>query len=253
MHHAGGDGRPQLDAEIPVGDAVDGVGAGGVKAQFLRRIEPVQRIGGTGQGAGAQGALGVHPCGGVLHAAQVPQQHPGVGHELVAEGHRLGPLQVGVAGHDIVGALGGLVADGPDQFFDLALDVGGSFPQVEAQIQRHLVVAAAAGVQPLARIPHPGGEGLFYEGVDILGGGVDLQRAAVQIIQDAVQAPVDVLYVLFRDDALPSQHGGVDQAALDILLDHPRVEADGGVEVIDAAVDGLAGAPLPKLRHKNPP
>src|SRR5699024_12423211 len=45
-------------------------------------------IGGAGQGARAQGALAVHPAGGVHKAAQVPQQHPGIGHQGVAEGDR---------------------------------------------------------------------------------------------------------------------------------------------------------------------
>ncbi len=75
----------------------------------------------------------------------------------------------------------GLRQRGSIQFQQLALNVGGGFPQVEAEVQRHLVVAAAAGVQPLARIAHAGGQGLLHEGVDILGVGVDFQRAAVQI------------------------------------------------------------------------
>ena len=167
----------------------------------------------------------------------------------MAKGDGLCPLQVGVPGHDVPGALFGLAAEHADQFPDLPLDMGRCFPQVEPQVQGHLVVAAAAGVQPLARIAHPGGEGLLHEGVHVLGRRVDGQRAAVQILQDAVQALVDGLHILPGNDALPPQHGGVDQAALDILLDHARIEADRGIEVVDAAVDGLAGAALPQLCH----
>ncbi len=158
---------------------------------------------------------------------------------------------MGVAGHDVPGAFFCLGAKGLDQFLDLALQMAGGFPQVEAQVQRHLVVAAASGVQPLARIPHPGGEGLFHEGMHILGGGVDFQRAAVQILQNALQAFVDILHILSGNDALAAQHGGMDHTALDILLDHPCVKPDGGVEVIDAAVHGLAGAGRPN-RLMNP-
>ncbi len=59
--------------------------------------------------------------------------------------------------------------------------------------------------------------------------------AAVQIVQNRVQTLVDVVDILLGDDALSAQHGGVDKAALNILLDHPRVKADGRVEIVDAA------------------
>ena len=87
----------------------------------------------------------------------------------------------------------------------------------------------------------------------ILGSGVDFQRAAVQILQNPLQTFVDILHIPGGNDALAAQHGRMDHAALDILLDHPCVKTDGGVKVIDAAVDGLAGAALPQLCHKCPP
>ncbi len=73
MHHAGGDGCGQLDAEITVGHAVQTVGAGGGEAQFFGGELPVQGVGGAGQSARAQGALGVHPAGGVGEPLQIPQ------------------------------------------------------------------------------------------------------------------------------------------------------------------------------------
>ena len=84
----------------------------------------------------------------------------------------------------------------------------------------------------------------------ILGIGVDLQRAAVQILQNRVQTFVNIVHILLGDDTLSAQHGRVDEAALNILLDHPRVKADGGVKIVYAAVNGLAGPALPKLGHR---
>ena len=84
----------------------------------------------------------------------------------------------------------------------------------------------------------------------ILGVGVDFQCAAVQIVQNGVQTLVNIVHILPGDDALSAQHGRVDKAALNILLDHPRVEADGGVKIVYAAVNGLAGPALPKLGHR---
>ena len=168
----------------------------------------------------------------------------------MAEGHGLGPLQMGVAGHDVPCALLGLVAKHGDKFFYLALNMLAGGTQVQADVQRDLIVAAAPGVQALTGVTDAGGQRLLDEGVDVLGVGVDFQCAAVQIVQNRVQTLVNIVHILPGDDALSAQHGRVDKAALNILLDHPRVEADGGVKIVYAAVNGLAGPALPKLGHR---
>ena len=120
-------------------------------------------------------------------------------------------------------------------------------PQSQADVQRHLVVPAAAGVQALAGVADAGGEGLLHEGMDVLGVGVDGEGAGGQIIRDGGQTAQNILAVLLGDDALLCQHGGVDAAAAHILCDHPLVEADGRVEVVDAGIDRLGETALPKL------
>ena len=247
MHHADGDGVCQLDAEIAVGHAVQTVGAGSRKAQLFGSELAVQRVGGTGQSAAAQRALCVHAGGGILKALQVAQQHRGVGHQGVAKGDGLGTLQMCVAGHDGGGVLTGLFADDLDELHNVGLQGVAVVPQGQADIQRHLIVAAAAGVQPLAGVADAGGEGLLHKGVHILGTRVDLQPAGCQIVGDGSQTVEDVLTVLFRDDALLCQHGGVHAAAAHILRDHALVEADGGVEVVHAGIHGLGKTALPEL------
>ena len=165
----------------------------------------------------------------------------------MAEGDGLGALQVSVAGHDGGGVLTGLFADHLDELHDVALQHVAVVPQRQADIQRHLIVAAAAGVQALARVADAGGEGLLHKGVHILGVGVDLQCAGSQVVGDGSQTVEDILAVLFGDDALLGQHGGVDAAAAHILRDHALVKADGGVEVVDAAVHRLGKPTLPEL------
>ena len=59
---------------------------------------PVDREGRAGQRGGAQRAL-VHPRPGVGEAAGVAAEHLDIGHQVVAEGHRLGRLQMGEARH----------------------------------------------------------------------------------------------------------------------------------------------------------
>ena len=55
--------------------------------------------------------------------------------------------------------------------------------QVQADVQRDLIVAAAPGVQALTGVTDAGGQRLLDEGVDVLGVGVDLQLAGSQIIR----------------------------------------------------------------------
>ena len=165
----------------------------------------------------------------------------------MAKGDGLGALQVGVAGHNSGGILRRLPADDLDELHDVSLQGVAVIPQGQADIQRHLIVAAAAGVQALACIADAGGQGLLHEGMHILGVGVDLQRTACQIVGNGGQPAEDILAVLFGDDALLGQHSGVDPAAAHILRDHALIEPDGGVEVVDAAVHRLGKPTLPEL------
>ena len=249
MHHTGGDGAAQLNAEIPVGHAVNGVGAGRGKAQLLGGVKAVQPVGRARQCAAAQGTLGIHTLHGILQTPLVAQQHPRIRHQMMPKADGLRALQVGVAGHNVARALLGLVAQHGDQLGDLPGKLGGGITQVQPDIQRHLIVAAAPGVQPFAGIPHAGGQRLFDKGVDILGGGVNFQRTAVQILQNRLQAFVDIVNILRGDDALLAQHSGMHHTAADVLLDHTGVKPDGRVEVVDPAVHGFGRPTLPKLGH----
>ena len=165
----------------------------------------------------------------------------------VAEGDGLGALQVGVTGHDGGGVLGGLPADDLDQLHDVSLQSVAVVPQSQTDVQRHLVVPAAAGVEALAGVADAGGEGLLHEGMDVLGVGVDGEGAGGQVICDGGKTAQNIFAVLLGDDALLCQHGGVNAAAAHILRDHPLVEADGRVEVVDAGIDRLGETALPKL------
>jgi nicotinate-nucleotide adenylyltransferase len=122
--------------------------------------------------------------------------------------------------------------------------LGGRFVALDADV---VDVSSTELRQALAGIADAGGEGLLHKGVHILGIGVDGQRTAGQIIGDGSQTVEDVLTVLFRDDALLCQHGGVHAAAAHILRDHALIEPDGGVEVVHAGIHGLGKTALPEL------
>ena len=88
---------------------------------------------------------------------------------MVGQGNGLGLLQVGVARHDGVGVPGGVFQNGPEQRRELFDRAGNGRLHVKPHIQRHLVVAAAAGVHPLARRADALGQKRFNVHVDVFG------------------------------------------------------------------------------------
>ena len=67
--------------------------------QCLTDVRLIQRIGRTGQGAGTERH---HICQlpGKAQVLEITGQHGKVGHQVVTEENRLGPLQVRIARHD---------------------------------------------------------------------------------------------------------------------------------------------------------
>ena len=87
---------------------------------------------------------------------------------MVGQNDRLGPLQMGVAGEDDVLVrlrLGEQRRHEPDY---QALVPGDGVPQIELEIQRHLIVPAAARVHLAAHRPHELGEPPLDGHVDVL-------------------------------------------------------------------------------------
>ena len=118
--------------------------------------------------------------------------------------------------------------------------------RVQADIQRHLIVAAAAGVQALARVADAGGQRLLHKGVDVLGVGVDLQLAGCQIVGRMAARPLR-MSSQSCSEMMPcfASMAAWRQLPAHILRDHPLVKADGGVEVVDRCESTLPSANRP--------
>ena len=246
MHHDEGEGGGQLDAEIPVGHAVEGIGGHAVHSEGLGHRFPVEGVGGGGEGAASQRG-DVHPADGAVQPLDVPGEHLGVGHQVMAEGDGLRPLEVGVAGQDGGGVRLRLAAQDAHQLEKLRPQGGGGAPQIEADVQRHLVVAAAPGVEPFARVADAGGQLPFNKGMDVLRILVDGQRAGSEIGGDARQPVLDRLPVLGGKDPLFGQHGGVRHAARDVLLRHAGIKRDGGIKIVGFLIEFLLEPSGPQL------
>ena len=125
--------------------------------------------------------------------------------------------------------------------------------QIHADIERDLIVAGARGVELFADIPNALGQDGFDKHVDILGLRIERQRAGLQIGQNAGKTVDDLIGVCLCQNAAFGQHGGVRHRACDILLVHPSIDGDGGVECVRQLGSFGFCASGPKLFHKNVP
>ena len=245
MHHADAARVLQVEQVVAVGDGVQRVGDGVVKAQQLGGALAVERVGGAGKRRGAE-RVGV---GGVARGGQarvVTREHPEVGQHVVAEQHRLRVLQVRVAGHHHTHVLLGDVEKHTAQGAIAPHEVRAELLGVEADVRRHLVVAAAARVQARARRADVAREGALHGHVDVLVVDVPGKVAVGNLTRDVGQAGVDGLLVGLGDDALLGEHLGVGAAAGDVLLRHGLVHLEGRAKLLREGVDALLKPATPK-------
>ena len=161
---------------------------------------------------------------------------------MVAERDGLRALQMRIPRQD--GRLVRLClrGDGREQLLHERDDLLRLAAHVHAQVERHLIVAAARGVELFSYIAHALGQHLLDEHVDVLAAHVEFQRAGIQIVQNPLQRVDERRRVLLRNDALCAEHRRVRHAALDILPVHFTVKPDGRVEIIRNRI-GYAGGP----------
>ncbi|MND46487.1 hypothetical protein D3C80_373620 [compost metagenome] len=138
--------RQEFQREIAVGDGVDGVAGRLAEAERLRRHVAVNGVAGAGKSGSTDRAF-IQMLDGVAHAGAVTAEHFHIGHAMMAEGDGLGCLQMGEAGHDRIGIFFGAIEEGGDERGQHALGLLQFFLHPQAEIERHLVVARAGGVQ----------------------------------------------------------------------------------------------------------
>ena len=100
--------------------------------------------------------------------------------------------------------------------------------QPQAHVGGHLVVARAAGVQPLAGVADELGQPRLDVQVHVLQRELPLERAGLDLGADLRHAALDGGEVVGADDALRGEHLGVRQAAGDVGAPQALVEADAG-------------------------
>ena len=139
-----------IDREIAVRDAVEAVRGRAVEPKRIGGSLTIDGKSGTCQRCGAKWTL-VHPYAGIREARHVAAKHLIVGHQVMAESHRLRDLQMGEARHNrfdmLVGALDQHALQCADRIHRLVAGI--AHPQ--AEVGRDLVIARTCSVQPAGR------------------------------------------------------------------------------------------------------
>ena len=244
----------ELQHEIAIAGDIEAVGGDGVEAELLANAVAVDGQRRAGQGGGAE-RQNVDALAAIGQAFAVALIFLDVGQEVMRRQHRLGPLQVRVAGQDHVAlALGG-VDQGRLQFDQAAVDAVDGVAHPELDIGDDLIVAAAAGVQLAADVAEPRDQGLLDVRVDVFELDRKRKLAAFDLAADVVEGGDD-LRRLRRRSSRPtsaSMRAWAWLARMSCAVE-PVVEADRLGEGFDAIV-GVAGeAAAPGfLGHAVPP
>ncbi len=176
-----------------------------------------------------------------------------VGEQVVGQQHRLGPLEVGVAGQ--VGLAGGLgqleqhlledehPTGDPD---DLALGE-------EPQIGGHLVVAAATGVQLRAGRAGQLGDPALDHGVDVLVGRQEVEPLVEQLLLDLVEGRQHLVGLAEAEHTGPHQPPHVGPRTGDVVGREALVEREAHGEGEQLLGRTALEATVPERAHRGPP
>ena len=118
---------------------------------------------------------------------------------MMAEGDGLGHLQVREPRHDGVGVLLGQINQGALQIGQQAMQQVNLLAQPQADIGRHLVVAGARGVQPLARIAHQFGQPFLDVQVHVFEVELPCKAPLLDVLADDRHAPADIGQILIGE------------------------------------------------------
>ena len=228
MHAEHGDVEERLGHEVAVRDGVERVLEAAVEAELRRHEIGVEREGGAGQRSRAE-RRDVQPVHRHQEPVDVTRQGPAVGQQVMGQQHRLGPLQVGVAGQVDVGGLAGALGQDVLEGHDLGGHADQRPPAPQAQVGGDLVVAAAPGVQLGADVAGQLGDPALDGGVDVLVARLEDEGAGGDLLLHQVQGVQEVGHLAVGQDAdLPEP--------LDV---GPRAgQVVGGQHLVEGQADG---------------
>ena len=149
---------------------------------------------------------------------------------MVAERHWLGGLQMGEARHQVACVLFRPVQQGALQSLQLGHGAVAGVAHPQAEVRRHLIVAAARRVQAPRRLANQFRQARLDVHVNVFIGVAEGEGAVPDLALDDVQTAQDGLGVGRLDDALLGQHATMGPRTGQILRPQAFVDADGDVD-----------------------
>jgi hypothetical protein len=150
--------------------------------------------------------------------------------------HRLGTLEMGVAGHRPVRVPLSELEQDLHQLAQAPVHAAGLGAHEHRHVGRDLIVPGTGGVELPTSRPDQLGEPPLDRGVDVLVGGPDLEAAVLQLLRDLVEPAGQPLGLLARQDARRGEHSNVRLRLHDVVARQPPVEADRGVQALEGGV-----------------
>ena len=241
VHRAGRGGGEVVEDEVAIGGAVDRVVGDVFEAEVVGDRATVDLPVDPREGSRPER----HHAGAVegeLEAQHVAGEHPEVSEKVMTEVDRLGPLQVGVAGHRPVAmALGQL-----EQALHRRRRQVDRLQRMHLDDHRHvgrdLIVARAAGVQLAGERADLLAEQPLDRHVDVLVGGVELEAVGADPLSDPVEAGDHLLQLGPVEDADPLQRSGVRLGLIEVVDGQRPVELERAVDAPEARVGVFAEA-----------
>ena len=123
------------------------------------------------------------------------------------------------------------LASAPTTAASCALQTGNLAPQIEAQIERHLLVAGASRVQPLAEIADALDELPLDERVHVFVRTVDERRLAPASLENLVERRRHLLGFGLVEDADASEPLDPRKAARHVVFEETPIESKGRPEL----------------------
>ena len=190
MHHRQRRRVQEADREVAIRRCVHAVGDDAREARGPGQSGGVDRIAGAGDRARAERQrIGlVHRHGQPLVIA--PQRR-GVAEQEVADQHRHRTTHVGVGRHQRVAGAVGLIGQRRDHGAHPGLQQRNAPPQVETEVERHLLVARTAGVQAPSVVADKRHQLPFDEAVDVLVVAADPGGIGAAALENLLQAVAD--------------------------------------------------------------
>ena len=239
VHHRQSAGVKARRDEITIAGRIHAVGDDAGEAKRRGERLDVHRIAGTGNGAGAERQL----VGLVEHHAEsavVAPERGGVRQEEVRSEDRLGASQMRVGRHQRVAGPGGAVGQHPNELHEGGLERGNPALQVQAEVERDLLVARPARVQPSARRADARDQLALDERVDVLVVprrlGIEELRIGPAARQNLPEASPYQRGVGRRQDAGPFEPLRPREAARHVVVEQPAVEAERHAEIEERRV-----------------